>query len=337
MGSRYNSYKKVANLPLRKVLNYLHISEDGLYNLMCQWIDQNIFSEKNPHFEELKRNRSRRINEEKRVMNEENFLSYQHLRQEGLPLSEIAEILERPEDRIARYDTRWYKELRAEALTFEQILEETGIPENELRALEDAYNSNIEEKQKLKKRQKKGNAEYARQYLEKIGPLDDLNDDFVIMDLEGVQNPDEILEVAVIDLQGNVLINTLVKPTHHVSWHVSQLTGIDDRLAATGRNLYPTMKRLQKILDGKTVLTWGTDYDQVLLNSAAEKTKIDMNCDFACAQHIHMGVVGSPTQIALYKACGEEDQSHRALQDCKMVLKVLREDIKANQENKENK
>lgn len=335
MGSRYNSYKKVSHLPLRRVLNYLHINEDGLYHLMSQWIDENRFSKDNPHFQELSRNRRRRLNEKKRELNEENYMSYQHLRQEGLPIEEIAEILERPLDRVERFDSRWYRELRSDDYSFDEILEETGIPEEELLQIQEAFETEIEEKKKQKQKQQRGNAEYARRYLEKIGPLEDLNEDFVIMDLEGVQNPDEILEVAVIDLQGNVLINTLVRPSHHISWHVSKLTGINDKLAATGRGLYPTMQRLQKILNGKTILTWGTDYDQVLLNTAKKNTKIDIDCEFACAQHIHMGMIGSSKQMALYKACDEEDQSHRALGDCRMVLKVLKEDIRNYYNSKE--
>ena len=45
------------------------------------------------------------------------------------------------------------------------------------------------------------------------------------------------------------------------------------------------------------------------------------------AQRAHVSQPALSRQIALHKALGEDEQSHRALDDCNMVLEVLRNDI----------
>lgn len=327
MKSKLNRYRKVANLPVKRVLKHMKMNEEEFYNLMGTWIQQGIFSKNHPHYKELERLRNRKVNKKKYELNEEHYLSYQYLKQEGISDSEIAEILGRTEDKIEKFNNRWYKELRLKGLSFEEIKEETNIDEKTLRNIERVYNEAQKIRQKNTQIQIKNNKEYANYHLKRLINELEEPENYLIMDLEGIQNPDEILEIAVIDLHGNVLMNTLVRPTHHISYHVSQLTGINDRMASRGIGLYQAMKKLREIVDGKMVLSWGTDYDQVLLKSAMKRTHIDLNCSFGCAQHIHMGFVGSPNQIALYKACGEVHQSHRALDDCEMVLDVLENDI----------
>lgn len=327
MKSKLNRYRKVANLPVKRVLKHMKMNEDEFYNLMETWIGQGIFTKNHPHFKELERIKSRKVNKKKYKLNEEHYLSYQYLRQEGHTDSEIAEILGRPEEKIEKFNNRWYKELRLKGLNDKEIKAETNLDDETLERLKISFNEDQKLKEKNTQKQIKSNADYAKYHLRQLKNEIEDPENYLIMDLEGIQNPDEILEIAVIDFHGNVLMNTLVRPTHHISYHVSQLTGINDRMASRGKGLYAAMRQLKEIVDGKTVLSWGTDYDQVLLNSAMRKTRIKLDCEFACAQHIHMGFVGSPNQIALYKACGELEQSHRALDDCEMVLSVLETDI----------
>lgn len=327
MKSKLNSYRKVAHLSVKRVLRQMHLSEEELYQLMKTWVAQGIFSANHPHFVELKKSRKKRISQHKHEVNEALFADYQYLKREGRDNSEIAEILERGEEKINKFCTRWYRQLRMQGLSGEAIRAETGMSAEEIAALEAAYAEKLRRSVLARKRQKKSNAAYSDRYLDKLKK--ELKDPgaYLIFDLEGVQNPDEILEIAVIDFHGNILMNTLVRPSHKIGWHISHLTGISDEMAAQGAPLETVMQELREISAGKTMLSWGTDYDRLLLKNAVETTGVELDCAFACAQHIHMGVIGSSAQIALGKACGSEEQSHRALDDCRMVLDVLRRDI----------
>lgn len=324
MKSKFTKYQKMLNLSLNNVIKNLNTNENDFYRLLTTWISQGLITESNPHFVELTKINKRKINEEKKKLNEQDYLSYKYLRQEGYSLEDISATLERDLEKVERYDRRWYQELREKDFSFDEIKDETGIPVETLQRLERHYEDRLKEREQVTENHIKNNIAYANYYLNKIEA--DPNE-FLIIDLEGIQQPDEILEIAAINLYGETLIDTLVRPTHHISWFVTKLTGITDRMASRGKGLYQTLRDFKEIAEKKILLSWGTDYDRVLLNSAMRRTGIYIKCKFVDMQRIHSGLMKSSEHLALYKAAGEKDQSHRALDDCQLVLKILDEDL----------
>ncbi len=330
MKSKLTQYKALSHLPLKRILRQMHLTEDELYSLMRTWNAQGVGLSADPVYAEIQERRRLRLSRKKHEANENLYLDYQLLRHDGLNNKDIAIVLNKPIEKIEKYQIRWYKDLRLKDMSRESICEEMQAEEREIMPLEEAY----EEKKRLlraaDKKRKKHNAAFAQTHLSKLA--DNGQDDYLIFDLEGTQNPDELIEIAVIDFNGKVLLNTLVRPEGKIGWHVSRLTGITDAMAAKGAKLSDVMKKLRAISNGKTMLSWGTDYDKLLIERSIESTGIQLNCSFACAQHIHMGHEGLKNQIALHKACNRENQSHRALDDCNMVLEVLSRDIQAVRE-----
>ena len=53
----------------------------------------------------------------------------------------------------------------------------------------------------------------------------------IILDTEttGLKNDDEIIEICLIDLDGNILLNTLIKPTKPIPEQASRIHGIYDK------------------------------------------------------------------------------------------------------------
>ena len=327
MKSKLAQFKDLEHLPMRQILQKMHVSDTELLSLIRTWRSQGLLSDGEELFTQLeqsiRRRRSREMHEAHEIMYEE----YKLMRKNGQSTEQIASDLGKSPERIIRLNQRWYKELEETGMTDAAIAEQMKLPEEELIPLSKALEEKKRQTRVSARKKKTSNAIYSSFHMPKLRREIENPEDYLIFDLEGIQNPDELIEIAVINLKGDVIMNTLVKPTHKINWRIAELTGISDRMAAGGQNIRTVMKTLRSISSGKTLMSWGTDYDKVLLQKAVLSTGISLNCSFACAQKIHMGNEGLSRQIALHKALGEDEQSHRALDDCDMVLEVLRNDI----------
>lgn len=332
MQSKFSQFKQNAHLPLKKILQRMHLTDEELYELMRTWKRQGLMEPYLEIYEELfnvvRKKRIRTQAERQKQL----FDNYKLLRKQGESVENIALTLKKSSDKIHHFDLRWYQELLDMGMDIGAIRESMGLSSDEFNALLDKY----EEKRRLRrqslKKQKTANAIYAMKHLGRIKKEFSDPHDYLIFDLEGTQSPDELIEIAVIDMGGHVLMNTLVKPSNPIGWRITELTGITDEMAAQGRDVTDVMKELRDLAQGKTIMSWGTDYDTVLLRSASETSGILLDCEFANAQKIHMGVEGLTNQIALHKALDLEKQSHRALDDCYMVLEVLKRDTQVPME-----
>ncbi len=332
MKSKFTKYQRMATLPLKNVEEQLNLDDKGFYNLLKIWLNQGLISENNYHYKQLEHLDQRKQNEIKKQKNEKDYSMYKYLRKMGDSIEQISLELDRDIDKIERYDKRWYHELLKQNMSLSDICQETNIPLKTLLELEESEKQKKEEHERLVKKILNSNVKYARKYIDKI-KADPSK--FVIFDLEGVQQPDEILEISAINLKGDVLMNTLVRPTHHIGYYVTKLTGITDRLARTGIGLYKALKEFKQIAQDKYLIGWGITYDKILLNQAMRRTRIYIDCKFVDMQKIHAGLINTSQQIALYKAAGLESQAHRSLDDCKMLLKVLKEDIHLEDEEED--
>ncbi|MGI6108907.1 MAG: 3'-5' exonuclease [Eubacteriaceae bacterium] len=335
MKSKLTQFRTVEHLPLRQILQKMHISDEELLTLLKVWKSQGLIENSGALYQQLELSVKRRKNREKHEAHEMMFEEYKLMRRNGQSTDEIAVSLGKSPERVIRLNQRWYKELAETGLSDGQIAEEMLLPDAELIPISKALEEKKRQSRASARKKKTSNAIYSSFHMPKLRRELDNPEDYLIFDLEGIQNPDELIEIAVINLRGDVIMDTLVRPTHKINWRIAELTGITDRMAARGQNIRTVMKTLKAVTNGKTMMSWGTDYDKVLLQKAILSTGINLNCNFACAQKIHMGNAGLSRQIALHKALGEEDQSHRALDDCKMVLEVLREDLRIGAEEEE--
>ncbi|MEI7585557.1 3'-5' exonuclease [Runella sp.] len=94
---------------------------------------------------------------------------------------------------------------------------------------------------------------------------------FIDTETTGIQNDDEMLSIAIIDQDGNVLLDTYVTPTAKEEWpRAMQINGITPEFIFTGN--FPTLEALTpviaEILESNRVVMYGADFDSRFIADA---------------------------------------------------------------------
>ncbi len=99
----------------------------------------------------------------------------------------------------------------------------------------------------------------AREQLEK--------NNWVILDTETTGLYDaEIVEIAVIDRLGEILLDTLVKPSIPIPAEVTDIHGISDAMVATAPSFPDVYPRIVEVLKDKRILIYNAEFDIKILN-----------------------------------------------------------------------
>ncbi|HEX2620808.1 MAG TPA: 3'-5' exonuclease [Phototrophicaceae bacterium] len=154
----------------------------------------------------------------------------------------------------------------------------------------------------------------------------------VILDLEttGFVQPDvEIVEVAVVNHLGNVLLNTLVKPVGRIPSGASQVHGIFDEdviNAPAFGDIYPDLLR---VVSGQPMVAYNYTFEQGILQTVCAKyQQPQLICHWHCAMREYAKFSGFGRFSKLTEACQREGvivrNAHRALGDCQMTLGLMK-------------
>ena len=152
----------------------------------------------------------------------------------------------------------------------------------------------------------------------------------VILDIEttGLLNDPyaEIVEIAVIDMQGNVLLNTLVKPRHKIdeSSVAFQVNGITNEMVKNARSWEAVCGDLMEIL-------WGQEKIALAYNAQVDITMIERQSaaklENECLMQLYSQWYGTSKRHKLCDAAAHfgitTTQTHRAVDDCQMALAVF--------------
>ena len=92
-------------------------------------------------------------------------------------------------------------------------------------------------------------------------------DDFLVLDTEttGLNNTAEIVQIAIIDSQDHVLLDTLVKPVRRIPYDVIRIHGISNESvhgAPTWAEISPTVTEL---LQDRDLIVYNADFDHRML------------------------------------------------------------------------
>jgi len=317
MKSNFKKFKTLNTQDKDMILKTLNINEEELYKLLKIWINQSLIPKNLPLFLEVRRcmQQKNAFHNQKNHQNE--MQTFKRLIQEKHADTYIAQQLHCSQDRIYSLKRQWYNRLYREGLSQEQICLELNESNDVLAEFKTAFENREREKAFAVKKRLLKNQYYSKKHLENF-------QDYYIFDLEANQSPDEIIEIAVIDFQGTIMFNSLVSPEHHLDYHIRKLTGINDRMLNNQPCIDEIMEELAPLVAGKTLMSWGLDYDQRLIKKSCIDTGINLDCNLVCAQKIYMGLRGMPNQVSLCHAAGYESQDHRALSDCFMVLDICK-------------
>ncbi|HAX24440.1 MAG TPA: 3'-5' exonuclease [Thermomicrobiales bacterium] len=91
--------------------------------------------------------------------------------------------------------------------------------------------------------------------------------DVVFLDTEttGLDDRAEIVEIAVIDVSGRILLDSLVRPERGIPADAARIHGIDDTMVATAPRWRDVHQQLQPLLAGRTVVVYNADFDRRLV------------------------------------------------------------------------
>jgi len=180
-----------------------------------------------------------------------------------------------------------------------------------------------------------------------VPPAKDLNDvahnhPFVILDTEtnGIHAGAEICQIAVIDWQGKVLLDTLVKPYNGIPDGATRIHGISEAMVLNAPTFPVVHEQLYDILNGRHVVVYNAKFDRGMLHKSAEawdmpKTEWKEISSWWCAMEEFAVEYGEwneyhqsykwqklSTAAAFYGIPVVD--AHSALGDCKMTLEVVR-------------
>lgn len=166
--------------------------------------------------------------------------------------------------------------------------------------------------------------------------------DYLILDTEttGLDFDDEICQIAIIDSDGNILMNELVKPKKRIPLKAIDIHGIDNEMVANAHTFDELRPRIIQTLIGRDVIVYNASYD---LQIIVQSSKV-LNLPFLdwkkisvwwCAMQEFSCIYGDWSEYRqsyrwqkLSTACEyysiPVSNAHNALGDCLMTLEVVK-------------
>lgn len=160
-----------------------------------------------------------------------------------------------------------------------------------------------------------------------------LNPLFLDVETTGLDRDAEIVEIAVIDATGTVLLNTLVKPTGTIPGEATAVHGITPEHVQDAPAFGEIADQVHAILAGRSIVSHNSSFDrpfvrEALANAGFEQTDQKWHCSMMILVDENDGRWPS---LGLAMCLAEVDaeglgSAHRALSDaeaCRRVIKAL--------------
>lgn len=154
----------------------------------------------------------------------------------------------------------------------------------------------------------------------------DSKDKYLILDTEttGLGYDDEIIEIAVIDMQGNELLNSKIYTEVPISSDASYVNGITSADLINMPTIDSLNNDINNLFKDKTILIYNDSFDVRMLYQSGFNGKINTEC----LMHLYMKYVNSERWVGLQDALSWEGvditQDHSALGDCKCCLELIK-------------
>ncbi len=160
-----------------------------------------------------------------------------------------------------------------------------------------------------------------------------LANDPLFLDTEttGLDERAEIVELAVVNVEGEALIDTLIKPTSLIPPEATGLHGISNEMVAAAPDWYDIYPKVRSLLCGRNIIAYNAPFDaRMLAQDCAFYRLQPIQANWFCAMQMYKRHTHNHKWVKLAKAaaeCGVElpEQTHRALADTLMCLGIVRE------------
>ena len=159
--------------------------------------------------------------------------------------------------------------------------------------------------------------------------------DAVYLDTEttGLGPDAEIVEVAVVGCDGEVLLDTLVRPARPIPAGASAVHGLTDADVAAAPAWEAVFARLAAVIDRRVVVVYNADFDRRLVEQCCARRRLASPAvDWQCAMRAFAEFAGEPGRAGGYRwhpldraarTFGLAPGGHRALADalaCRAVV-----------------
>ncbi|MFW6311457.1 MAG: 3'-5' exonuclease [Nanoarchaeota archaeon] len=147
---------------------------------------------------------------------------------------------------------------------------------------------------------------------------------YCIVDTEttGLGKADKVVEIAIIDLDGNILLNTLVNPNKKIHWAAEKVHGISNSMVQTAPDIIEVGSKVNDILKNRIMIAYNAKFDARMI-----KQSFNLNVKYECLMHNVMDYMSTSRYISLEVATTNirsDYQEHRALEDCYLCLKLIK-------------
>ena len=146
----------------------------------------------------------------------------------------------------------------------------------------------------------------------------------VILDTEttGLDDEAQIIQLAIIDMQGNTLFDSLLRPSCEISAGAAAVHRITADRLIDAPTIVDVIDDVTKILFRNKVITYNADFDTRMLRQTLSAYKLDAEwmkqIGFQCAMKMYAESIGSKKWLKLTGG------DHSAIGDCKATLELLR-------------
>ena len=149
----------------------------------------------------------------------------------------------------------------------------------------------------------------------------------VILDLEttGLDDEAEIVQIAVLAMDGRVLLDTLVRPAGPITPEATSVHGLDAAGlvgAPSFPDVYPVLAAL---LQSRLIVTYNVEFDQCILNQVLRRHRLRRwRCRWGCAMLEYAAWMGEWSDTHQdYRWHPLPGGNHSALGDCRATLALL--------------
>lgn len=152
---------------------------------------------------------------------------------------------------------------------------------------------------------------------------------FVDTETTGLDETDQVIEIAITDNQGNILVNSLVRPDCPIPADASAIHGIHDADVAEAPTWSELWPQVFEALNEMVIIGYNVEFDARLVDQTRRRYKIEPNLKAAqqCAMEAYRHFEGARRNCSLTTACwgmGVPAGGHRALGDTQATLGLVR-------------
>ena len=160
------------------------------------------------------------------------------------------------------------------------------------------------------------------------------NPNAVYLDTEttGLGAEDEIIDIAVIRFDGEVLLDTLVRPTRPIPAAASAVHGLTDADVAVAPSWDAVYPALLELVRGQVVVVYNADFDRRLVGQCCGRWGlVELVADWQCAMRAFAEFCGEPGRGGYrwhpleraVRTFGAMPGGHRALADARACRAVV--------------